>query len=245
MSTRSCYRPWISRKATEDGIKGVDTKVTTLTGYMGWQVKSIIGLVVGRDRHASLREGRDAPVNRFAPPTRRRAVLRPRPRDPHPPGPRRPDVWARRQRRVLPGPHRVRRVRGRAGLRPLAAPVRLSPQLGRPPRGRRRRARPGLGRDHPPQAVQLRSDLECHQLQVDGHLLRPGLPAGPRRGVATPAGALRARLPDPRPAWPPGPATLRVNLRGECPGNYLDNWAPVSIDMPPVQFEVVERGGKP
>ena len=37
----------------------------------------------------------------------------------------------------------------------------------------------------------------------------------------------------------PGPATLRVTLRGECDDNYLDNWAPRTIDMPAVPFEVV------
>ncbi len=40
------------------------------------------------------------------------------------------------------------------------------------------------------------------------------------------------------PVMAPGPATLRVTLRGECPGNYLDNWWPVTIDMPPVPFDV-------
>lgn len=36
----------------------------------------------------------------------------------------------------------------------------------------------------------------------------------------------------------PGPATLRVTMRGECPDNVLDDWFPRQVDMPPVEFEV-------
>ena len=36
----------------------------------------------------------------------------------------------------------------------------------------------------------------------------------------------------------PGPATIRISLRGECPGNWLDDWWPVQVEMPPVQFTV-------
>ena len=37
-----------------------------------------------------------------------------------------------------------------------------------------------------------------------------------------------------------GHATLQVTLRGHCDGNYIDNWAPRTIDMPPVGFEAIE-----
>ena len=43
------------------------------------------------------------------------------------------------------------------------------------------------------------------------------------------------------PGMTPGPATLRVTLRGECPDNVLDDWWPRQIDLPPVAFEVVPR----
>ena len=39
----------------------------------------------------------------------------------------------------------------------------------------------------------------------------------------------------------PGPATLRVSLRGECPENVLDDWWPRTVDMPAVEFEAVAR----
>lgn len=39
----------------------------------------------------------------------------------------------------------------------------------------------------------------------------------------------------------PGPATLRVSLRGECPENVLDDWWPRVVDMPPVEFDAVAR----
>ena len=43
----------------------------------------------------------------------------------------------------------------------------------------------------------------------------------------------------------PGPAILRVSLRGECDGNYLDNWVPRTIDLPAVAFDVVASKATP
>ena len=41
------------------------------------------------------------------------------------------------------------------------------------------------------------------------------------------------------------PATLRVSLRGECDGNFVDNWWPRTIDMPPVAFDVLPSRASP
>ncbi len=38
-----------------------------------------------------------------------------------------------------------------------------------------------------------------------------------------------------------GLATLRITLRGNCPGNYLDDWWPVVIEVPPVTFDVSDQ----
>lgn len=36
----------------------------------------------------------------------------------------------------------------------------------------------------------------------------------------------------------PGPATLVVSLQATCPGNALQRWWPLTVDMPPVDFTV-------
>ena len=38
---------------------------------------------------------------------------------------------------------------------------------------------------------------------------------------------------------PAGPASLLISLRGVCPGNYLEKWWPLVLDMPEVGFDVV------
>ena len=42
------------------------------------------------------------------------------------------------------------------------------------------------------------------------------------------------------PVMAPGPATIRISLRGDCPGNWIDNYWPVTVDMPPVHFTVAD-----